>query len=248
MAGRRRSCRWSLPCRARRVVGRGLGCIRSGRDARRESGILTGDRRLGRHGGKRDDPRRRKQWCCDSRPSQRDSPRSHSWPPPAPLSECDATRRRRPMIGWGRTAHRCPGKRGMTLGGSFARAMTVAMVLVVLVSARGDAQEQPPPPPPPVFPTAPPSTATPTNPTRRTTAPRARASTTVATTTAPTTATTVAPSSTTTTLPPLEPVPSDLPVETRTRTPAWLVALTVLSVMINLALLGAYLNRRLRPA
>jgi hypothetical protein len=136
--------------------------------------------------------------------------------------------------------------------GAGARTAQWAIAIVTLLGfvAPAAAQEQPPPPPPPVFPTAPATTSPPvtTAPRRVTQTTRAQSATTTAPTTAPAATTAPTTAATTTTLAPLDPVPADLPTETRTVTPTWLVVLTGASVVVNLGLLGAYLNRRLRPA
>lgn len=121
-------------------------------------------------------------------------------------------------------------------------AMTLAAVFALGAGAR--AQDTPPPPPPPVFPTAPPTTSAPartTTVTRRTGATTAPVATT--TTTSPTTTTT-----TTITLPPASAAPVALPPEVKKveSTPLWIVVLLAVSVAINLAVAGAFLNQRFR--
>ena len=68
-----------------------------------------------------------------------------------------------------------------------------------------------------------------------------------ATTTAPPSTAPPTTAGTSTTLAPLDPEPLSEPrVETRTETPGWLLAVTVVSLGINFGLLGAFLARRPR--
>jgi len=138
----------------------------------------------------------------------------------------------------------------------FRRALAGAsLALVVLgIGAPGaGAQEQqaPPAPLPPVFPTAPPSTTTTTAPPEVkgvvVTRPAARTKSTAATTTTSTSTTTT--TTIATTVPPV-PVPQAVALPPTVRTvgsvPAWVEVLLAVSVAANLAIVGMFLNRRLR--
>lgn len=112
------------------------------------------------------------------------------------------------------------------------------------------AQQAPPPPPPPVFPTAPP--AAPSRPVTHVTS-RAQTGTRSVATAAPTTVpdTTTSTDTTTTTVPPTTTTLAEAlarpPITTvRDHIPAWLLVLTALSGIANLAILGSWLNTRYR--
>lgn len=132
----------------------------------------------------------------------------------------------------------------------------LALAMVGVVGPALAQETIPPPPPPPSFP-APPETTVPTTsapvttaaPVTTTTRPRAATSRTTRpaiTTTLPveTTTSSSMPIATTTTTTPLPIVRTRL--VDKEVTPGWLVGVAVVSGLINLAVLGAYLNRRYR--
>lgn len=138
------------------------------------------------------------------------------------------------------------------------RSMVLGLFVIAVTSstalAGAWAQEtsQPPPPPPPVFPTAPPVTAAPATAPRPASTPRTtsrpRVAATTATTAAATTSSTATTTSTSTTSTTFPPVAAPAQKRTVQEIPSWMTVLLTVSVMGNLGVAGAYLNRRYRPA